>query len=214
MSRLALFDLDDTLCDRAAAFERWAHGFRDTHRLAADAVPWLIETDRRGLLPRPEFMTAARSHFGLDVAVDELVAAYVPRYVTQYRVEPAVLDGIAQLRSEDWTVGIVTNGPASQGEKLRITGLDRAVDGYVVSLVEGFNKPDPEIFRRAADCCGVPLEGAWMVGDNPVADIGGAKLAGLQSIWIHLDREWIEPAYRPDHVVAGPVEAIGALRAR
>ncbi|GAB2928027.1 hypothetical protein ACFMQL_04380 [Nonomuraea fastidiosa] len=39
---LALFDLDNTLIDRHAAFERWAAEFAAQRRLGAEAVPWLV----------------------------------------------------------------------------------------------------------------------------------------------------------------------------
>ena len=39
-----------------------------------------------------------------------------------------------------------------------------------------------------------------MIGDSPEADIGGARNAGLPSVWLHRDRPWpetaVEPAYR------------------
>jgi len=51
---LALFDLDDTLVDRRAAFLCWAGRFCDEHGLG-DAVGLLEEFDDYGLTPRAEF---------------------------------------------------------------------------------------------------------------------------------------------------------------
>lgn len=171
----------------------------------------LRKYDDGGLVPRDYFFELVIAKFGLDATVEELVQAYYPSYVGQYRLDHDVRAGLADLRRAGWAVGVVTNGPPPQVDKLRVTGLDRLVDGYAVSGIELVQKPDPEIFRRAAAACGADLSGAVMVGDNPVADIGGAVLSGIGSIWVDLGRSWCEPAYRPHRVCSGPRAAIDLL---
>jgi putative hydrolase of the HAD superfamily len=211
---IAFFDLDDTLCDRAAAFSHWLSGFCATHGLDEESVrTQILEYDQRGLRPREEFFGLVRDQFGLAASVDELVAAYHPAYTALYRLDPAVGQGIRDLQSDGWTVGIVTNGKHWQRDKLRTTGLDSIVDGWAISDLERVAKPYPEIFRKAALNCGSTIDDAvWMVGDNPVADIGGAVLTGLRSIWIDLGRDWTEPAFKPDVVCDGPLGAIEVIR--
>lgn len=210
---IAFFDLDDTLCDRAAAFARWAAGFCATHDLdPAVALPFINEIDERGTRSRPDFFAKVADRFDLATPVDELVAAYHPAYTALYRLDPAVGAGIRNLQSAGWKVGIVTNGKFWQRDKLRVTGLDSIVDGWAISDLERVAKPYPEIFRRAAANCGSTIDDAvWMVGDNPVADIGGAVLTGLRSIWIDLGRDWPEPAFKPDVVCDGPLAAIEVI---
>lgn len=78
---------------------------------------------------------------------------------------------------------IVTNGRTVQQEtKIHNTGLDRLVQGWVVSEAVGRKKPDPEIFHAAAATVGLPLTGAWVIGDSPHADIAGADALGLRSV--------------------------------
>ena len=67
---------------------------------------------------------------------------------------------------------------AQQERKLRHTGLDREVAGWVVSEGAGLRKPDPAIFRFAAEQAGQSLDGAWMIGDCAQADIEGAAVWG------------------------------------
>lgn len=212
MRGLALFDLDDTLCDRAAAFALWARGFSERYGLDEEtALPWMVRVDNRGITPRPAFFGMVRDRFGLAPSVDRLVADYPRAHVAGYACDPAVRRGLRGLKETGWTVGIVTNGEHWQRDKILVAGLDEVVDGWAISALEGVAKPDPELFRRAAGACDVALDGGWMVGDNPVADIGGAVLAGLRSVWIDQGRDWEEPAYKPDYVCDGPLPAIDVI---
>ena len=86
-----------------------------------------------------------------------------------------------------------------QERKLRHTGLDREVAGWVISEGAGLRKPDPEIFRFAAARAGQPLDGAWMIGDSAEADISGARDAGLPGVWLHRGRPWPLTAFQPGH---------------
>ena len=49
---LLLVDLDNTLIDRAGAFERWAQGFVAARGGDAGDAAWLVAADRDGLEPR------------------------------------------------------------------------------------------------------------------------------------------------------------------
>jgi putative hydrolase of the HAD superfamily len=84
---------------------------------------------------------------------------------------------------------VVTNGTvAQQTRKLRHTGLDREVAGWVISEGTGLRKPDPRIFRLAAAEAGQSLDGAWMIGDSAELDITGARNVGLPSVWLRRGR--------------------------
>jgi putative hydrolase of the HAD superfamily len=87
--------------------------------------------------------------------------------------------------------------------KLRHTGLDREVAGWVISEGVGLRKPDPEIFRFAAIQARQPLDGALMIGDSAEADISGARNAGLPAVWLHRGRPWPLTSFRPGHTADG-----------
>ena len=81
-------------------------------------------------------------------------------------------------------MGMITNGGVlMQGGKISHLGLAPAFDTILISGAEGVKKPDPQIFLRAVARLGVDPAEAVHVGDNPVADVGGAKTAGLRAIW-------------------------------
>ena len=73
-------------------------------------------------------------------------------------------------------MGLITNGAVdSQQPKIDGLGIARYFDTMLISEAEGVAKPDAEIFRRATDNLGVSPDQAVMIGDNPEADIRGAK---------------------------------------
>lgn len=203
---MVLFDLDNTLADRAAAFSRWARRFAAQHGGAADDVTWLVRQDQDGLRHRPEFLADVRAHFGLSEDVQELLAGYHKEYVHCFSREDESIEVVSRLRRTGLKVGIVTNGPPSQLEKLPVTGLADQVDAVCVSALVGSNKPEREIFAEAARRCAVPLDG-WMVGDSPEADIAGGHNAGLTTIWLHRGRDWARRDLPPDYTVSTVVDA-------
>ncbi|MGV9532636.1 HAD family hydrolase [Streptosporangium sandarakinum] len=214
MQRLALFDLDNTLIDLDAAFLLWAEEFAEEHRLGRKAVDHLVKLDRNGLPHRELFFTKVRERFKLSASATELWAAYRRRMPHLVECRPEVMTALAGLRTSGWRVGIITNGTAdNQLGKIQRTGLVDVVDGYALSGIEGIRKPDTGLFEIAARRCGMSLaDGGWMVGDHPVADIGGGHVAGLRTIWIdrgtRTDRE-----HSPDHVVTDVTYAMDILRA-
>jgi putative hydrolase of the HAD superfamily len=212
---LLLVDLDNTLIDRAGAFARWAREFATARGgSAADAV-WLTSADRDGLESRERLAAMIGERFGLDSGAKagllaELRAGLVRHIVPDDTVTRALRDA----RMAGWMPFVVTNGTVQQQErKLRHTGLDREVAGWVISEGAGIRKPDPELFRLAAVKSGQPLRGAWMIGDSAEADIGGARDAGLPGIWLHRGRPWPLTAFQPAHTADSFAHAVGFVLA-
>lgn len=79
---------------------------------------------------------------------------------------------------------IISNNYPELPKALEKFGLAEFFSGYFISADIGFEKPHPEIFRHALTMTGNP-EICYMVGDNPVADIQGAKKAGMHTIYVH-----------------------------
>ncbi|QNE17351.1 HAD family hydrolase [Kribbella qitaiheensis] len=183
LPRIACFDLDNTLIDRDAAFATWAEWWAQSVGLGADAVSWLLDRDEGGFRPRADLFGGAKEQFGLRASVEALEAAYDREHPLFTWAEPEVLDGLRALRTAGWRVVVVTNGGiVQQGIKLEHTGIGAVVDFGCISEAVGVRKPDPVIFKIAADRVGATLEGGWMVGDHPAYDIAGGIAAGLRTI--------------------------------
>jgi putative hydrolase of the HAD superfamily len=201
-------DLDNTLVDRAAAFRRWATAFAARHEQGEELVDWLVEIDGDGFGPRPDFYVLVRERVGITVPVNELVADYYRDFLPQYRADVDVPDALARARAAGWKIAIVTNGPATQVDKIRHAGLDPLVDTWCVSELEGTRKPDAGLLRLAAERAAVPLAAAWMIGDDPEADIGAAQAAGIRSVWLRRGRTWALPELTPTFEAATFGEAV------
>ncbi|CAN3980703.1 Putative hydrolase [Kitasatospora purpeofusca] len=216
---LLLLDLDNTLLPRDAAFRAWAQDFLLERALPPADVEWLATIDGGGYVPRSTVLSAARRRYGLDESLDRLLAHYRRGINAHIHCPARNLDALRAARAAGWTLGIVSNGgTGAQLEKIRRTGLGPMVDGWVISEEADCLKPDPLIFEIAARRCGVAPTGdwaahTWMVGDHAPADIAGAELAGLRSVWLHHGRPWAEPGYRPTLKAAGLPEAVGQVLA-
>jgi HAD superfamily hydrolase (TIGR01509 family) len=209
-TRLALFDLDNTLVDRTGAFRRWAVEFVTEHALPSDALDWLMAADNDGLATRDEVFSGARRAFGLSESVDELEAAYRRSYPRQFAPDPAVLAALDGLRAAGWRVVVVTNGPSSQIEKIRRCGLDTVVDGWCISDEVGVEKPGAAIFHAAASLAALPLAG-YMVGDQTETDILGGKQVGLTTVLLARGRTFASEATVPDVIVEDVLAAIAHI---
>ncbi|MDR7122496.1 pyrimidine 5'-nucleotidase [Rheinheimera soli] len=84
-------------------------------------------------------------------------------------------------------LGIITNGFTDlQQIRLERTGLHNHFDILVISEQVGAAKPHPQIFTHAKELMGLPDPASvLMVGDNPIADIGGGKQAGFYTCWLN-----------------------------
>ncbi|WP_107054427.1 HAD family hydrolase [Streptomyces sp. NRRL S-350] len=216
---LLLFDLDNTLLPRDAAFRAWAQDFLSEHDLPPGDVDWFVTLDGGGYVPRSTVLSAVRRRYGLDVSTEFLLAHYRRGINSHIHCPPRHVEALRVARAAGWTLGIVSNGGTRpQLEKIRRTGLGPLVDGWVISEEADCVKPDPLIFEMAAQRCGIAPTGdwtahTWMVGDHAPADIAGAELTGLRSVWLHHGRPWAESGYRPTLKAAGLPEAVGQVLA-
>lgn len=86
-------------------------------------------------------------------------------------------EALTVLSGHAWRHVIVSNHVPELARLVTNLGLADHFADIVTSAAVGYEKPHPEIFRHATR--GLPLSQVVMVGDNPVADIAGARAAGI-----------------------------------
>ena len=194
------FDLDGTLYDRDAAIVRVAerqfevfHGdLKDVPR--SRFIDQLVSLDGHGHTRTPQLHHVLAQTLGLPLHVgdrlEEYFRSYYPRFCI---VEEDTRVTLQALRERGKKLGIITNGPTVwQSRKIESMGIAPLFDVILISGSEGIEKPDPRIFARALDRCGVSAESSIFIGDHPEADIRGAKEAGIFPVWKQMDY-WTVP---------------------
>ncbi|HEY9484280.1 MAG TPA: HAD family hydrolase [Micromonosporaceae bacterium] len=211
---LLLLDLDNTLIDRAGPFRALAREVLTRIGAPASDVDWLVAVDNDGRTSRWDVAEAIRSRYGLVISTIDLIEALHDGVVAHSRLDPLVACAVEIAGNAGWVPVVVSNGTIRQQEaKIRMTGLDRYVADWVISEEVGVGKPDPRIFRLAAERARMPFRDAWMIGDSPNSDIGGAMALGIRSVWIHRGRRWTEPRFSPTVTADGPITALSAVLA-
>ncbi|HLT09191.1 MAG TPA: HAD-IA family hydrolase [Micromonosporaceae bacterium] len=211
---LLLLALDDTLIDRTAAFRAWATDFLAAIGAPPTDVEWLLSVDADGLTDRWDVAEAIRDRYRLPYSLIDLVEALYEGVIEYVRLEAPVACALEIAYQAGWVPVVVSNGSLrEQDAKIRRTGLDRYLAGWVISEEVGVSKPNPRIFALAADRVGMPLTGAWVIGDSPEADIGGATAMGLPSVWLHRGREWLETRYAPTRISESVIPALATVLA-
>ena len=170
--------------------------------------------DADGFASRQEVFGALRDRFRLDDPIESLIDHYRSTYPHCFAPDPGVNNALIRLRNQGWKIGIVTNGPSTQAEKIERAGLSALVDAVCISDLVGVAKPDRRIFDEAVlRCLGspAPTGPAWMVGDTATPDIAGGAGAGLRTLWMHRGRQWEANGFKPDATAATIAHAVSIL---
>ena len=211
---LVLLDLDNTLLDRAGSFRLWAQGFLADIGAPADDLDWLLSIDADGLTDRWDVADALRERYRLRIPSIDLVESLHEGVMQHCRLDPLVACALRIADDAGWVPVVVSNGTTLRDEaKIRQTGLDRYVADWVISEDAGVSKPNARIFALAAQRVRMRLSGAWIVGDSPEADIGGAASMGLPSVWLHRGRRWVESRFQPTRTADGVIPALALVMA-
>jgi HAD superfamily hydrolase (TIGR01549 family) len=118
----------------------------------------------------------------LEEAVAEMWARQASGGMLWARANEGAREGVAGVRALGLRAACISNSDGRAEEHFVQTGTRDGLEFVVDSHVEGVEKPDPEIFRRAFARMGVAPERSLYVGDLRSVDEAGARAAGMHFV--------------------------------
>lgn len=217
------FDLDDTLWDIAPVIsgaEHAMYGFlqqnypRVTRRHSLESMR---DCRARIALDRPEMrhdftwlrLEALRRHaseagYPESMAEDAFEIFFAAR--NEVRLHEDVVPALEWLSSRGLRLFVITNGNAD----LARIGIAKYFERVVHARVAGALKPDVAIFSGLLAAVGLDPPAIAHVGDDPHADMRGARAAGMRTVWLNRrGARWPADESDPDHVIGSLSELAG-----
>ncbi len=125
-----------------------------------------------------------------------LMMARQKAFIESVTVNPEVLSLLERL-GKRYRLGFLSNYPCSHSivSSLKQLGMHDFFESVVVSADVGFAKPHPDTYGTLIKEMSLDPAEAVYVGDNWLADVQGAKRAGMRAIWVreHIPYETFEP---------------------
>jgi putative hydrolase of the HAD superfamily len=229
--RAIIFDLDNTLWDVHPVIVRAEHAM---HEFLARAYPRVAELHdlhsmrelrARMAIEHPGMrhdftwlrLEALRTHareagYAESMAEEAFEVFYRARNtVTLYDDVRPALDRLVR----DYRLFALSNGNADLG----LIGLGDYFEANLAARDAGMMKPDPRIFVLLLTRAGLAAHEAVHVGDDPEADVEGARAAGVVPVWLNRDdSRWPRASEAPALTISGlaelPSAIVRAARAR
>ena len=191
MKKSVLFDLDGTLLDRDESVKQFIAAQSDrlnsclSHISQTDYATRFIELDCHGHVWKDKVYRDLVTEFKITSITWQ---ALLTDYETQFQFHCVPFAGLIEmldiLKQQGYQLGIITNGRGEfQSNAISGLGIQSYFEMILISELEQVRKPEAEIFNRAMTRLGSTAFNSVFVGDNPEADILGAKNANLRTIW-------------------------------
>jgi putative hydrolase of the HAD superfamily len=155
-------------------------------------TPLRDETEERAVMARYHEVILAGIGVTKDLA--GLARAIQAREEARDVVEPYewTVEVLTELQARSIPVVVLSNAWPSLRRLHRGLGLDRLVQGFVISAEQGVSKPDPRLFQSALDMLG-RLPGEVLFVDDWPGHVEAANRLGIRGIWLrHNTRAPIE----------------------
>jgi putative hydrolase of the HAD superfamily len=208
--RAILFDLDDTLTDRARSIQKLVPQFLahfQEHLRSSDPdeiLCCILAGDKNGYASRRDLAVHLQSSLAWrQVPEIEQLVNFWHEHFPRCNVErTGVTATLGAFHNHGFKLGVVTNGMPTQHVKLDALGIVSMMSAIVVSEELGIKKPDPQIFQTALNQLAVAASEAVFIGDNPILDVAGARSAGMRAIWLNSDgRDWPKDVGPPPQTI-------------
>lgn len=206
--KCVFFDLDHTLWDYEKNAEETLRELYESFNLLSYGIPdsaslyqrfktvnlALWDLYDRNLCDQAHIRTQRfkqiLDHFSVgDIDLSERLSVnYLDICPTKNHLIPHAQDVLDYLAGR-YEMTVVTNGfEEIQNIKLSSGNLHRYFRHIVTSQRAGYKKPSGKIFEFAMNANGVKSHETVMIGDNLVTDIGGARGAQIDTIFLNRDQ--------------------------
>jgi putative hydrolase of the HAD superfamily len=193
--RAVVFDLWDTLVvwpqDDGNNFHGRMAGVLGIERERFTEA-WVEQYDRRATGPLEPSVHAVCQQLGvegdnaqrlIDARVDWTREVLIPR--------PGAVEVLDELRGRGYRLGLISVCSEEVPKLWEQTELASRIDEPVFSCSVGVAKPDPRIYRIAADRLGVDAGDCLFVDDQPLF-VEGARSAGMDAVQLGADIDRLE----------------------
>ncbi|MDT0266910.1 HAD family hydrolase [Streptomyces sp. DSM 44915] len=196
---------DALLCDLDGVLRHWdttspprlerAYGLPAGALTSAAFRPDRLVPAVTGQVTDEEWRAAVAADLAPACGTPERARALVEAWSdTPGSVDPVVLAMLTEVRRRVPVV-LVTNATTRLESDLAALGLTEVADAIVNSARVRVAKPDPEIFRIAAERAGVPT-GRCLFVDDTEGHVTAARELGMTAVW-HRDNAELRRVLRP-----------------
>lgn len=130
-----------------------------------------------------------------------------------FQLFPDSLPVLEEIRQKGYKLGIISDAQKvfclDEG---KILGLSPFFDRIIMSTHLGFRKPDPRIFMVGCTLLQISPKETVYIGNDPEADVGGAKGAGMQAILLDRNGENRNREPKPDFYASSLWDAWGWIK--
>ncbi|MBW8350372.1 HAD family hydrolase [Bacillus sp. IITD106] len=190
MIKAVLFDLDGTLLNRDASVRKFINAQYERLIDYVGNVPHetyvtrFIELDCRGYVWKDKVYQQMVEEFDIkNFSWEDLLQDYVEEFKHNCVPFPNLINTLDELKKQV-RLGMITNGFGQfQLNNIKALGIEHYFDAILISEWEGMKKPDPAIFKKAANRLNVTHEECMYVGDHPDNDVKGAQNSGMIGVW-------------------------------
>ncbi|BBB69390.1 noncanonical pyrimidine nucleotidase, YjjG family protein [Undibacterium sp. YM2] len=200
-----LFDIDNTLVDRDAAFNAYIQNFISRNQAAFSGEDMsllqaeMIALDCHGRKDRKLFCQELLQRFPrLPYTAESLWEDHMS--LPDFVKPDSVLSEMLERLSLDYQLMIISNGSAHvQRRKLQSAGLTDYFEHIFISAEVGYAKPDTRLFSHALSYA--YHASVVMIGDDYINDMQPAMAMQLKTVFVSPENETV--AVRPDRVLSG-----------
>jgi FMN phosphatase YigB (HAD superfamily) len=124
---------------------------------------------------------------GVDRRIAENAVVEIPRIYYRpaaWRVMRGALSSLETTARAGLVNVVLSNHAPELPHLIEDLGLGPLVERAITSASLGVEKPNPIMFQSALGLTDAAPD-SWMIGDNPITDVAGARAVGMRALLVH-----------------------------